>query len=72
MDTISWMIFWRACSCGLVIRCLFVVVDVYVGSPAMMMSMPSGKVAAMLLDVMSVGASDRRVSHMFMDVRGSC
>ncbi len=38
----------------------------------MKMSMPSGKVAAMLLDVMSVGASGKRVSHMFMDVRGSC
>ncbi len=66
------MICWRACSCGLVILCRFVVVDAYVGSPAMRMSMPSGKVAAMLLDVMSVGASGKRVSHLFMDVRGSC
>ena len=42
------------------------------GSPAKRMSMPSGKFAAMLLDVTSVGASGKRVSHMFMDVRGSC
>ncbi len=38
----------------------------------MRMSMPPGKVAAMLFGVMSVGASGRRVSHWFMDVRGSC
>ena len=38
----------------------------------MRMSMPSGKVNAMLLDVMSVGASGKRVSHWFIDVRGSC
>ena len=38
----------------------------------MRMSMPSGKVAAMLFGVMSIVASGRRVSHWFMDVSGSC
>ncbi len=36
------------------------------------MSIPSGKVAAMLLVVMSVGSSDSRLSHCVIDVRGSC
>ncbi len=72
MDIVSLMICWRVCSCGLVIGCLFVVVGVYVGSPAMMMSMPSGRAAAMLFGVMSVGASGKRVSHWFMAVSGSC
>ena len=66
------MICWMTCSCGLVILCIFVVVNVYVGSPAMKMSMPSGKLGAMLFGVMSLGASGKRVSHWFMDVSGSC
>ncbi len=36
------------------------------------MSIPSGKVAAMLLVVMSVGSSGSRLSHWFIDERGSC
>ena len=38
----------------------------------MMMSMPSGRAAAMLFGVMSVGASGKRVSQWFMAVSGSC
>ncbi len=72
MECVSWMLCWRACSRGLVLICLFVVVVVQVGSPAMRMSMPSGKVPTILFGVMSIGASDRRLSHCFMNVRGSC
>ena len=46
--------------------------DVYVGSSAMRMFVPSGKVVAMVLVVMSVGSSGSRVSHWFIAERGSC
>ena len=42
------------------------------GSHATRMSIPSVKVAAMLLVVMSVGSSGSRLSHWFIDVSGSC
>ncbi len=59
-------------SWGLVIVGFVAVGGVYVGSPATRMSIPSGKVAAMLLVVMSAGSSGSRLSHWFIDVRGSC
>ncbi len=61
-----------ALSWGLVIVGFVAEGVVYVGSPAMRMSIPSGKVAAMLLVVMSVGSSGSRLCHFFIDVRGSC
>ena len=61
-----------ALSWGLVIVGSVVEGDVYVKSPAMRMSIPSGLVAAMLLVVMSVGSSGSRLSHCVIDVRGSC
>ena len=42
------------------------------GSFVTRMSIPSGKVAAMLLVVMSVSSSGSRLSHWFIDKRGSC
>ncbi len=58
---------WRLVIVGFVVEG-----DVYVGSPAMRMSIPSGMVAAMLLVVMSVGCNGSRLSHCVIDVRGSC
>ena len=42
------------------------------GSLVTRMSIPSGKVVAMLLVVMSVGSSGSRVSHWVIDESGSC
>ena len=42
------------------------------GSLVTRMSIPSGKAAAMLLVVMSVGSSGSRLSHWVIDESGSC
>ena len=42
------------------------------GSLVTRMSIPSGKVAAMLLVVMSVGSNGSRLSHWFIYESGSC
>ena len=62
-EYVSWMMCLMARSWGLVNVSFAAVVGVYVGSLAMMMSIPSGKVVAMLLVVMSVGSSGSWLSH---------
>ncbi len=61
-----------ALSWGSVIVGFVVEGDVYAGSPAMRMSIPLGKVAAMLSVGVSVGSSGSRLSHCVIAVRGSC
>jgi hypothetical protein len=52
-----------ACSWGVVIGCPCFLVGVRVGSPAMMMSMFLGRLAAIVFGVMSVGSSGNIVSR---------
>ena len=57
---------------GFVIGCPCFLVGVRVGSLAMMMSMFLGKLAAIVVGVMSVGSSRKILSHWFMVVSGNC
>ena len=59
-------------SWGFVIGCLCFLVGVRGGSPAMIMSMFLGKLAAIVFGVMSVGSSGNVLSHWSMAVSGSC
>jgi len=62
----------RARSWGFVIGCPYFLVDVNVGSLAMMMSIFLEKLVAIEFGVLSVGSSGKRLSHWFITVTGSC